>query len=89
MIKEGILPDQLMLRGVEKAGNNAVAWGGFADIWKGTFRGELVALKVLRLYGQPENQKVLINVCMSISYSELVCLIKPRNSAKRHWFGDR
>ncbi len=45
----------------------AVAWGGFADIWKGTFKGELVALKVLRLYGQPEDQKALISVCISIA----------------------
>lgn len=68
MIKEGILPDQLMVHGVEKLGDFAVAWGGYADIWKGTFKGELVALKVLRLYGQPEDQKALLSVCFCLSF---------------------
>ncbi len=86
--KEGILPDQLLLHGVEKLGEHAVAWGGFADIWKGTVNGELVALKVLRLYGQPEEQKALINVCTSISCAESLGLIRSRHSAKRHWCGD-
>lgn len=62
VLKGGILPDQLMLQDVVKLGDHAVAGGGFADIWKGTFNGELVALKVLRVFGQPEDQKAFLNV---------------------------
>ncbi len=88
VVKEGILPEQLMVRGVERLGDHAVAWGGFADIWKGTVKAELVALKVLRLYGQPEAQKAMISVCTSLPRIEMVCLIRSRHSAKRNWFGD-
>lgn len=84
VVKEGTLPEQLMVRGAERLGDHAVAWGGFADIWKGTLEGELVALKVIRLYGQPEERKASIGVCTSISRFDKACLIRSRDSARRH-----
>ncbi len=88
-IKEGILPDQLVLRGVQKLGRYPVAAGSYADIWKGTFKGGLVALKVHRRFGLPEDQRAFIGVSTSAACRELVSLIRSRNSAMRHWFGDR
>ncbi|KLO11587.1 kinase-like protein [Schizopora paradoxa] len=46
----GILPDGLFVNGVKRLGDNPVAGGGFADVWKGEIRGTSVALKVIRVY---------------------------------------
>ena len=45
----GALPASFLLRGVEKTGDDPFAGGGFADIYVGSYLGETVALKVLRV----------------------------------------
>ena len=32
--------------------------GGFADVWKGTYHGREVAIKVLRVYATSDLQKI-------------------------------
>ncbi|KAJ4489150.1 kinase-like domain-containing protein, partial [Lentinula lateritia] len=39
----------LVIQNVERIGQNPVAGGGFADVWRGTMNGKAVCLKVLRL----------------------------------------
>lgn len=46
----GILPDNLFIHAIKKVGDNPVAGGGFADVWKGERRGDPIALKVIRVY---------------------------------------
>ncbi|KIK55144.1 hypothetical protein GYMLUDRAFT_48095, partial [Collybiopsis luxurians FD-317 M1] len=44
-----ILPLSLVIRDIRREGQNPVAGGGFADIWRGTLNEKHVCLKVLRL----------------------------------------
>ncbi|KIY67217.1 kinase-like protein [Cylindrobasidium torrendii FP15055 ss-10] len=48
--KHDILPYSLYCSSLRKHGDNPVARGGFADIWKGKYSGEIVAVKALRFY---------------------------------------
>ncbi|KIK63208.1 hypothetical protein GYMLUDRAFT_163508, partial [Collybiopsis luxurians FD-317 M1] len=43
------LPSSLIVRDIKREGQNPVAGGGFADIWRGTLKEKPVCLKVLRL----------------------------------------
>ncbi|TDL13627.1 kinase-like protein, partial [Rickenella mellea] len=52
-------PDCLILEGVERTGKDPVAGGGFADVWKGTWGGQPVALKALRIYVKSIKEKAL------------------------------
>ncbi|KAJ7903169.1 kinase-like domain-containing protein [Mycena leptocephala] len=45
-----ILPPRLFIRTLKRQSRNAVAGGGYADIWKGTIENETVCLKVLRVF---------------------------------------
>ncbi len=45
-----ILPSTLFIDGVECKDRNAVAGGGFADIYRGLFGGQEVALKRIRTF---------------------------------------
>ena len=64
MRRTGILPLGAVLDEIEVLGNNAVTGGGFADIWKGNFKGKQVALKVLRIFGENENEKKHLRVSL-------------------------
>lgn len=46
----GILPDNLFIQQAKKEGDNPVAGGGFADVWKGEVKGETISLKVIRVF---------------------------------------
>ncbi|TFK55656.1 kinase-like protein [Heliocybe sulcata] len=48
--KADILPSILFVRDIEVIGMHPVTGGGWSDVWKGTLRGQEVALKVLRDY---------------------------------------
>ncbi|KAI5116420.1 hypothetical protein M0805_001383 [Coniferiporia weirii] len=52
----GSLPHYLFLSNVTHVGSHPVSGGGFADVWKGTFGGRIVALKVLRIFGHPSER---------------------------------
>ncbi|KIK59358.1 hypothetical protein GYMLUDRAFT_245426 [Collybiopsis luxurians FD-317 M1] len=49
-----ILPSSLIINGIKREGQNPVAGGGFADIWRGSLNGKPVCLKVLRLIVEPD-----------------------------------
>ncbi|KAH8105621.1 kinase-like domain-containing protein [Phellopilus nigrolimitatus] len=51
----GYLPLQLYIKDVTRSGNYPVNGGGFADIWRGESNGSPVALKVLRVFGEPDD----------------------------------
>ncbi|KIK53347.1 hypothetical protein GYMLUDRAFT_49357 [Collybiopsis luxurians FD-317 M1] len=52
-----ILPSSLVIRYIKREGLNPVAGGGFADIWRGTWKKKPVCLKVLRLTLEPNETK--------------------------------
>ena len=61
------LPRYLFLGGIKRVGCNAVGGGGFSDVWRGDFSGEIVALKVLRAYvddNSPEAIGQVHKVCL-------------------------
>jgi serine/threonine protein kinase len=61
-IASGILPMDLFIQGVS-IGEDRDPWtsGGFADVFRGTFRGQQVAVKRLRI--QNEDKKTVNPVC--------------------------
>jgi hypothetical protein len=64
--KTGTLPTSFILQDVKKEleSENAVAGGGFADVYIGMYAGRRVALKVLRVFVK-ENQRRIIKVCFT------------------------
>lgn len=63
--KGGVLPPHLIVNGACRIGDDPIAGGGFADIWKGKIEampGTFVALKVLRIFGRPEDRKTAFSV---------------------------
>ncbi|RDB18407.1 Serine/threonine-protein kinase STY8 [Hypsizygus marmoreus] len=48
--RAGLYPTCYTLAGVELVDTDAVAAGSFADIYKGHFQGQIVCLKVMRIY---------------------------------------
>jgi hypothetical protein len=49
--KSGIYPKTLVQNSVTIEGSNPLTAGQFCDVWKGTFHGQEVAIKILRPYG--------------------------------------
>ncbi len=66
MQKSGNFPSSLIVSGVSVIGTMPVIGGGFADIWQGEVKGTLVALKVLRIFGQTEDRIVAFNVSQNL-----------------------
>jgi hypothetical protein len=54
----GLYPECLVLKGIEIIGDTA-GGGGFADIFKGRFRNQEIAVKVLRAYRKSDIEKLL------------------------------
>jgi len=48
--KSGIYPKTLVQNSVTVEGSNPLTAGQFGDVWTGTFQGNQVAIKILRLY---------------------------------------
>ncbi|TDL17031.1 kinase-like protein [Rickenella mellea] len=58
------VPPYLFLSQVRRFGTNPVTGGGFADIWKGEWQHKIVALKVLRIFGNAgDRSKMLQDFC--------------------------
>ncbi|KAJ3872329.1 kinase-like domain-containing protein, partial [Lentinula edodes] len=55
--KYRILPSSMILREIEREGQNSVSGGGFADIWRGAVNNQSVCLKVLRLVIEPDAEQ--------------------------------
>ncbi|THU85508.1 hypothetical protein K435DRAFT_612833, partial [Dendrothele bispora CBS 962.96] len=57
--KSGLYPNCLALDNVTKVGDHPVAAGGFGEIWKGLIGGQMACLKVVKIYGDSDVQKLL------------------------------
>ncbi|THU76645.1 hypothetical protein K435DRAFT_704397, partial [Dendrothele bispora CBS 962.96] len=57
--KSGLYPNCLALENVTKVGNHPVAAGGFGEIWKGLIGEQIACLKVIKIYGDSDVQKLL------------------------------
>ncbi|KAF5353073.1 hypothetical protein D9758_008752 [Tetrapyrgos nigripes] len=55
----GLYPSCLALNNVQKIGDHPVTAGGFGEIWKGLLGGEVSCLKVVKIYGDSEVQKLM------------------------------
>jgi serine/threonine protein kinase len=60
-----LCPECLVLKGIEIE-SNPVAWGGFADVYKGRLRGTEVAIKVLKVYEKSDMDKLLKVIPISV-----------------------
>ncbi len=73
----GLLPMSLVLDGVESSHQEYLGGGGFADIYSGTYKGEKVALKRLRVFlSSEESQKRKI---LRVRTSRCIASIKGLN----------
>ncbi|KAK7437405.1 hypothetical protein VKT23_018650 [Stygiomarasmius scandens] len=55
----GLYPTCLILDNVTKIGEHPVASGGFGEIWRGRVGDHLACLKIVRIYGESDVQKLL------------------------------
>ncbi|THU80549.1 kinase-like protein [Dendrothele bispora CBS 962.96] len=61
-----VLPPSLILEDIATMDSRATTGGGFADIWRGTFNGQMVCLKVLRIFLRSDGatrNKVINDFC--------------------------
>ncbi|KAK0493621.1 kinase-like domain-containing protein [Armillaria luteobubalina] len=62
----GILPTSFSCRHARRIGARPIWGGGFADIWKGRMDGELICIKVLRVFmdnGVEERNRMIKDFC--------------------------
>ncbi|KAG6816422.1 hypothetical protein H0H87_006159 [Tephrocybe sp. NHM501043] len=52
--RSGLFPTHFLQEQVSLEGADPIAAGQFGDVWKGQFRGQLVAVKVLKLYANSD-----------------------------------
>ncbi|KAK0187667.1 kinase-like domain-containing protein [Armillaria mellea] len=76
-----LLPTSFSCRHAKQIGGRPVWGGGFANIWKGRMNGELICIKVLRIFmdnGIEERNKMIKNFCReALVWRNLFCLISP------------
>jgi len=67
--KSGIYPKTLVQNSVTIEGSNPLTAGQSGGLWKGTFQGKQVAIKVLRFYGMSDTllQKVSFRIFLNDS----------------------
>ncbi|KAK7458718.1 Rho guanine nucleotide exchange factor [Stygiomarasmius scandens] len=56
--KSGLYPSCLALNDIEKIGEHPVAAGGFGEVWKGSLGGQFTCIKVVKVYGNSNVQKL-------------------------------
>jgi hypothetical protein len=57
--KSGLYPSSLFIRGVRRRSLNAIDGGGYGSIWLGDFHGQVVAIKVMRIYSVLEKDEFI------------------------------
>jgi hypothetical protein len=75
--RHALLPETLKIPIRYDRTSAALYRGGFADVWKGGFRGRDVAVKVVRTYSNINLQKVIGVSYQSCSFSERPTLTQP------------
>ncbi|KAF9257430.1 kinase-like protein [Marasmius fiardii PR-910] len=55
----GLCPQCLMVKNVKRLGDFPVGGGGFGDVWKGKIGGQIVCLKVVKVYLVSDVQQLL------------------------------
>jgi len=60
------IPRSLFVKGISLKSNIAIKCGGFADIFQGSYRGELVALKRMRISSNDQDMENAIDVSTHI-----------------------
>jgi len=56
--RHGILPDRLRMAGNIEISDEILAFGGFADLRSGTYKGHLVAVKTMRIAARDDLQVI-------------------------------
>ena len=57
--RHALLPTSLKIPVSFERTDDVLYRGGFADVWKGEYRGRDVAVKVIRIYSDSDLQRVL------------------------------
>ena len=60
--RSGQYAECLVLKGVQQVGQDPVAGGSVGDVWKGQIQGQVVAIKVMKVYQQSDVAQ-LMKVC--------------------------
>ena len=55
----GLYPECMVLKGIQFVGEDAIAGGGYGDVWKGLLNGEALAVKVIKVYQRSDLVKLL------------------------------
>ena len=83
--KSGIYPKNLVQNSVTFQGSNPLTAGRFGDVWKGTFQGQDVAIKILRLYTVKSDASQHVKVGFSIFLQR----VRPKRIFLRKFFEKR
>ena len=82
----GLYPECLVLQGINIEGD-AVAGGGFGDVYKGHLQGQEIAIKILRVYQKSDMDKLLKVIHSSLALCHYKLMVF-RNSHLRLLYGD-
>lgn len=73
----GLLPSGIYLLGIQNISLRPVSGGGFADVYKGLYNGQLVALKVARIFEDDDSN--ILKVRSEILANDIPLLIPRHN----------
>lgn len=59
-----LYPECLTLTGIQLVGDAPIDVGNYGDIWKGLLSGQVIAVKMLRIYRTVDQDKLLKVVCL-------------------------
>ncbi|KIM71892.1 hypothetical protein PILCRDRAFT_82369 [Piloderma croceum F 1598] len=57
--RSGLYPECLVQKDIQIIGNHPMAGGSFGDVWKGLMKGQLVAVKVVRIFEASDRAQLL------------------------------
>ncbi|KAL0573288.1 hypothetical protein V5O48_008671 [Marasmius crinis-equi] len=69
--KSGLCPKCLVIKNVKKLGEHPVGGGGFGDVWKGKIDGQVVCLKVVKVYLVSDVQNLMTVCSISLAMTEI------------------
>lgn len=88
MVKStGFLPTGIVIADVQRTGEHALAGGGFADIWKGVWKSETVALKVMRSFQIGVASARSVSSVSFTCFHEIGAIIFFRNLRRKPLYG--
>lgn len=85
--QRGILPASVYLGHIDSFDRRPVCGGGFSDIYMGEYNQQLVALKVLRMFGEDNASILQVTQQLSLPSKVFQHFTRNRNFSKRFLSG--